>query len=544
MKVAYGLAASLFGTAAIVTFVQPQVAFALSAEQINTIAKQVTVLIDGQAPGSGVLIARQGQTYYVLTAAHVVPSPDEYQVVTPDGKKYLLDYKLIKKFPDVDLALVQFNSPQTYPIATIGRDRQLTIGTPAFVSGFPQFPGNNLGAAYRFADGDIAALATRAVGKGYALAYYNDTFAGMSGGPIFDLQGQLIGIHGASKTAFSDNQGLSLRLGHKVGLNLGIPIDTFLRFVPQVAPKLKFPPAPTPAVSSQLTASDFYIQGVEQGIAGNNKAAVARFDQAIRLKPDYTLAYLQRGNSKFETGDRQGALADYERVLRLNPSDSRGYMSRGMVRIHLGDLRAAISDFDQAIRLDANSSYAYNNRAVARVMLRDYQGAIADTNQLLRLNPKSANAYNIRGAAQLKLENYQAAIADASQAIRLDPNFADAYNMRGASRRALKDFQGALADYDQVIRLNPNYAEAFENRGLTRVKDVQDYPGGIADYDQAIRLNPNNATAYLNRGFARVFVGDRTGAKADWQKAADLARSQENSRLYEMATQNLRKLQP
>jgi serine protease Do len=99
MRLAGHLPAVLLGSAVVVALVQPQAVIAGPNAQVETLARQVTVQIQGQAPGSGVIVARQGQTYFVLTAAHVVPSPDEYEIVTPDGKKYPLDYKLVKKFP-------------------------------------------------------------------------------------------------------------------------------------------------------------------------------------------------------------------------------------------------------------------------------------------------------------------------------------------------------------------------------------------------------------------------------------------------------------
>jgi S1-C subfamily serine protease len=106
MKFTYPLVATLFGSVAI-ALVQPHVAVAMkSPTQVADIARQVTVQIDGQNPGSGVIIARQGQTYYVLTSAHVVETADEYDVVTSDGKKNQMDYKLVRKFPNnVDLAI-------------------------------------------------------------------------------------------------------------------------------------------------------------------------------------------------------------------------------------------------------------------------------------------------------------------------------------------------------------------------------------------------------------------------------------------------------
>jgi hypothetical protein len=50
-------------------------------------------------------------------------------------------------------------------------------------------------------------------------------------------------------------------------------------------------------------------------------------------------------------------------------------------------------------------------------------------------------------------------------------------------------------------------------------------------------------SAFAGRAFARDKSGDRQGAIADFQKAAELARAQGNQRLYEIATQNLRRLQ-
>ncbi len=56
----------------------------LNQQQVSAMAEQVTVLIQGQNPGSGVIIGQSGDSYFVLTAKHVVATPDEYYIVTPD----------------------------------------------------------------------------------------------------------------------------------------------------------------------------------------------------------------------------------------------------------------------------------------------------------------------------------------------------------------------------------------------------------------------------------------------------------------------------
>jgi Flp pilus assembly protein TadD len=452
MKIIPLLSATLFGTAATIALVQPY-AVALSPEQVATIARQVTVQIDGQNPGSGVIVAREGQTYTVLTAAHVVPSPDEYDVVTPDGQKHRIDYKLVRKLPGVDLALVPFSSPKSYQVVTIGSSSQVRTGTLAYVSGFPASRSGDGKTDYRFALGQIEAHASRPLANGYALAYFNDTFSGMSGGPVLDQEGKLIGIHGASKTQFADTQGISPLTSRKHGLNLGIPIDIFVRLASQTTTNLRLPTVPPLEVPQTLTAEDFFIQAVDLIIAGNYKSALTAFEQVIRLKPSYTAAFIQMGNIRLNSGDYQGAIANFTEGIRLDPKD-----------------------------VDA-----FNNRGLARAALEDYQGAIADYTEAIRLNPKSAMAFYNRGISVALTGNFQGAIADYTEAIRLNPKNAEIYNNRGFVRNFIGDRRGAIADYTEAIRLNPTYARAYNNRG--RVREVMgDLQAAIADYRKAVTL--------------------------------------------------------
>jgi serine protease Do len=311
------LSAVLFGTAALVSVVYTLPSHvALSHAQVGEVARQVTVQIDGQAPGSGVIISRQGQTYYVLTAEHVVATADEYEIITPDGKKHPLDYKNVKKLPGLDLAVLTFTSPQSYRVVEMGDSSTLKESAPIFISGFPLLGRDTNQTGYRFTIGNLLAQANQPLAKGYGLAYMNNTFAGMSGGPILNQQGQLVGIHGASKTQLTETQGLDEK-GIKQGLNMGIPINSFRRVVPQVVQTLQFPNLPAAALSAQPTAADLLIQAVEQGQTGNLQAALTTIDQAIRLQPNYAGAYFTRATFRNTSGDKQGALKDLQKAVEL-----------------------------------------------------------------------------------------------------------------------------------------------------------------------------------------------------------------------------------
>ncbi|MCU0517397.1 MAG: serine protease, partial [Oscillatoria sp. Prado101] len=149
MRFYYGLPAALIGAAIVI--VQPQVAAALNPAEVEEIAKEITVLIpetlaDGrEANGSGSIIAREGNTYTVLTAYHVVCKDqndqcqqprNQLRVVTSDGEEYPLNFSTVRKIPGVDLAVFQFTSDKNYRVATLG-NYELTGDQFIFASGWP-----------------------------------------------------------------------------------------------------------------------------------------------------------------------------------------------------------------------------------------------------------------------------------------------------------------------------------------------------------------------------------------------------------------------
>jgi tetratricopeptide (TPR) repeat protein len=207
----------------------PQPTVVPTAPNVYKIAKATTLLIQGQGSGSGVIISKVGNTYFVLTAKHVVQSQDEYTVTTPSGKKYPLDYKQIKKLANLDLAVAQFTSDENLSVAQLGNSETVDQGDVIYVSGWPTEDRAITKRSHLTTEGRIAGVQSGNA-DGYELMYGNSTGPGMSGGPIFNSNGQVIGIHGRA----AGNESIG-----KVGINLGIPVHLFLRQAPQVGLNLK-----------------------------------------------------------------------------------------------------------------------------------------------------------------------------------------------------------------------------------------------------------------------------------------------------------------
>ncbi|MBW4616500.1 MAG: serine protease [Desmonostoc vinosum HA7617-LM4] len=228
MKLDHGLATAIMGVA--IAFIQPQIAMPLTAQDVSNIAKDITVVINGASDtklGSGVIIYRQGKSYSVLTNWHVVGESGNYIIQTRDKSQHQAVPNSITRVPEADLALIQFTSDKVYSTATFGNSDTAKEGTTIFVSGAPEPVQGIKNRTVLVLMGQIVGTNTQPE-EGYTLIYNNNTHRGMSGGPVLDENGRLIGIHG---------RGARDGDGQKVGFNLGIPINLFV--ASKTASKLK-----------------------------------------------------------------------------------------------------------------------------------------------------------------------------------------------------------------------------------------------------------------------------------------------------------------
>jgi S1-C subfamily serine protease len=227
----------------------PSLGFEQDSLPVTEIAKQVTVRILTQAAsGSGVVIARQGQTYTVLTCQHVVQESKNgrYSVLSADGKTYPARLKSMRSLEDVDLALVQFDSKIPYRVVALGDSHSLSAGTQVYAAGFPNYHfinQNNIEdtqdwgtKAFRLTTGKVSLLLERSLPQGYSLGYTNEVEVGMSGGPVLNQRGEVVGINGRLKYpvqgievfTFADGTKPSKELFQQMeALSWAVPIVTF-----------------------------------------------------------------------------------------------------------------------------------------------------------------------------------------------------------------------------------------------------------------------------------------------------------------------------
>ena len=417
-KFKYGISAALIG--ATIAIVQTQNAVAQTVDQVNKIAEQVTVLIEGQSQGSGIIVAREGSTYYVLTCKHVIEGGGELKIVAPDRTSYRVDNSNIIQLPGVDLAIVPFVSSSNYEIAQLGDSKTVTVGEQIYVSGWPK-PGETITRQIRqMTAGQISAR--ERVSDGYELIYTNPTRQGMSGGPILDGRGRVIGIHG--RTDANREETIA-----KAWVNLGIPINTFVELAPKA----------------------YAEQGKEKLKRQNYQGAIADFSQGLRFNQKSADVFNGLAYANFAQKNYKAALENALKAIQSNPQLAEAYRISGASNAQLGNHKEAIADFDRAIQINSTFADAFGLRGVSRAQIKDYIGANADIAQAIRLAPNSTVGYNRRSEVRRIVGDSEGANEDAQKAASLsgESENEDGFQM------ALNSGLGISLPRNQVARVQP-----------------------------------------------------------------------------------------
>ena len=339
---------------------------------------------------------------------------------------------------------------------------------------------------------------------------------GYSGGPVLNSTGEVIGI--CVEGGETKSSGYVIPSNH---------LNVLLEDISGQEQSLEeWQEAP------MIRAYALVNRGDTEKVSGSTENAIAAYDAAIRLKPDFADAYAKRASAKYSLGDYNASIKDYDTAIRTGLDYAAAYVNRGVAKRSLRDYKGAIQDYNTAIRLDPENVEAYLNRGNAKSDLGDYEMAIEDYNMAIRLKPRGILLpllYVKRASAKSDSGDNNGAIADYDAAIRLKPNSLSiltvAYLNRGLVKFDLGDTQHAIEDYNEVIRLKPKnvmLANVYVHRADAKSK-LEDNQGAITDYDGAVRLIPENidfvAYVYGRRAAAKLKLSNNKGAIEDCDAA-------------------------
>ena len=188
-------------------------------------------------------------------------------------------------------------------------------------------------------------------------------------------------------------------------------------------------------------------------VAENYNAALNDINAVINLNPQRANAYYVRAKIYERTGKLNEALADYDKALEIYPDYSSVYEERQeLLKImNIGNYTA-----DVKILTEIADSFRENE---------DYNRALETYTEILNADAKNEYALFWRAWVYYELDDNEKVLDDLSKLIELNPNYSsDAYNNRACAYENLGEYDKALADYDKALEIDPDNEVAKNNR--------------------------------------------------------------------------------
>jgi len=155
-----------------------------------------------------------------------------------------------------------------------------------------------------------------------------------------------------------------------------------------------------PATAANLTAEDYYNQGIDYAGLRQYTEAIASYDNATRIDPEYATAWYNRGSALLNLARYEDAVASYDNATRIDPGYANAWINRGVALGRLARYEDAIASYDKGLKISPDDADAWYNRGNALLYLERYEDAIASYDKALKINPGYSNAQQNRVVAQ------------------------------------------------------------------------------------------------------------------------------------------------
>jgi S1-C subfamily serine protease len=306
----------------------------------------------------------------VVTNLHVIRGAVRAEIKTLDGKGKIYPVAgTVAIDEEGDLALLSVDMP-----ADRVRSSELAAELPD--EGEKIFViGNPLKLEGSVSDGIVSAV-REVPSVGRIIQITAPISQGNSGSPVFNLQGQVVGV-------------VTVKVTNGQNINLAIAAA---RVGDLRAEKVR-PLAALAGKGKGDTSEMLYRTGLESLWLGNYDNAVGYFENAVNKNPRRAEAWVQVGYCKVKQGKNQEAIRAYQQALQLKPDSAEVVNKLGDAYYYAGRLREAIETYTEAARLQPDCAEVHYNLAIAYFESGNRSLAGTEARVLQRLDQKLYDKY-------------------------------------------------------------------------------------------------------------------------------------------------------
>jgi len=235
------------------------------------------------------------------------------------------------------------------------------------------------------------------------------------------------------------------------------------------------------------------------------------------------------------------ALAKYDEALNLAPDYVPALLSRARAYVDLQDPAKAISDLQAALNVQPRNPELYAVAAQAYRIAQDYENTINTAATALTLDPDNAEAHDATGLAYYFLGELTAAANHFTKAIEADPtkhqsytNLGNTYFQLGSWYRARQEYERALEAIPSSTVANTAYQRSYLLFLIARTYHYQQqYEQEVEALSKALTLDPAYLEALLQLAEAYIELEQYRAAETDLRLALEQSPGDEmDARIY------------
>lgn len=247
--------------------------------------------------------------------------------------------------------------------------------------------------------------------------------------------------------------------------------------------------------------------------------AIEAYSAALVARKDYPEAIYGRAAASYKLGQLDSALSDLNLALKLKPNWSEAYLLQGQVYVLKGQYDTALISYGAANRADTRNPNVYVEIGKLREIRNEPEAAIIAYKTALSIKEALPEAYFRLGIAYfISLNNPQEAVTRFERVLTLDSKARRIYYWLGRTYAGLKRNDDAQKALETMIAQEPNFIEAhFELGNVYRAKGSNEQ--AIVQYDKATSLQPSYGPAWLNKAQVYESLSDITKAREAYQNA-------------------------
>jgi len=237
-------------------------------------------------------------------------------------------------------------------------------------------------------------------------------------------------------------------------------------------------------------------------------------DRGLKVDPSMASAAALLGISLYESGDYAHARPRLEAALRANPSDNNVHLFLVRDLTQLDDFDAAAAELQQLSKHQPNNQEVWY--LLARIYMTLSERALGKINAI---DPNSILAHQLSGEMMEAMNNYDGAVVELKKAVDMAPRQPGSHYKLADAYRGLSQWDSAASEYQAELAVDPANCKAQWKLGSILIQKGGDAQEALSDIDKSLTLCPNLIDARSDRARALLTLGRNADAIPDLEAA-------------------------